>query len=209
MRVIPLAAAVAALTPLAAADAADTRYISRTLTETAKPGLEVTGPLKDYRVTSRARVVVPLAWARRSAPAGQLRFRNQNNGSCAYDIAYVARSVVAASQDASAYAAAALPATSARYVLDSGARGNRAWRVVRRPSSGGRVRLAAIWAGVLTKRSDIAPSGKAAWTEIRVTAISRPGDECHSGTYRQALGPAIGDSLAVARTGLRFVRAGS
>ena len=68
------------------------------------------------------------------------------------------------------------------------------------------MRLDALWAGVLTERTDIAPAGQVAWTEIRVTAVSRAGDECHSGTWRQALGPTIGDSLAVARTSLRFTK---
>jgi hypothetical protein len=77
---------------------------------------------------------------------------------------------------------------------------------VRQPGIGGRVRLEALWAGVLTKRSDIAPAGQAAWTEIRVIAMSGAGDECHSGTWRQALGPTIGDSLAVARTSLHFTK---
>jgi hypothetical protein len=86
--------------------------------------------------------------------------------------------------------------------------GSRAFRVVRQPGIGGRVRLDALWAAVLTRRADIAPAGQAAWTEIRVSAVSRAGDECHSGTWRQALGPAIGDSLAVARTGLRFTKSG-
>jgi hypothetical protein len=79
---------------------------------------------------------------------------------------------------------------------------------VRRPGIGGRVRLDALWSGVLTRRADIAPAGQAAWTEIRVTALSRAGDECHAGTWRQALGPAIGDSLATARASLRFGKPG-
>lgn len=78
---------------------------------------------------------------------------------------------------------------------------------MRRPGVGGRVRLDALWAGVLTKRLDIAPAGQVAWTAIRVAAVSRAGDECHSGTWRQALGPTIGDSLAVARTSLHFTKA--
>jgi hypothetical protein len=77
---------------------------------------------------------------------------------------------------------------------------------VRRPGIGGRVRVDGLWAGVLTRRADIAPSGQSAWTEIHVAAVSRPGSECHAGTWREALGPTIGDSLAVARTRLRFTR---
>ena len=119
---------------------------------------------------------------------------------------YTVKSVLAPSQDASSYVAAGLASPSARHLLDSGVHGNRAFRVVRQPGIGGRVRLDALWAGVLTKRTDIAPAGQVAWTQIRVTAMSRAGDECHSGTWRQALGPAIGDSLAVARTRLHFTK---
>ena len=59
---------------------------------------------------------------------------------------------------------------------------------------------------MLTRRDDVAPAGQVAWTELRVTAASRSGDECHAGTWREALGPVIGDSLAVARATLRFTR---
>ena len=41
-------------------------------------------------------------------------------------------------------------------MLDTGSRGNTAFRVVRRKSVGGCVRVDAIWAGVLTKRTDVA-----------------------------------------------------
>jgi hypothetical protein len=32
------------------------------------------------------------------------------------------------------------------------------------------------------------------------------GDECHSGSYRQRVGPQLGDALASARTSFRFVK---
>lgn len=112
--------------------------------------------------------------------------------------------MLAPAADPGDYAAARLPAASSRHLLDSGERGNRAFRVVRQQGIGGRVRVDALWAGVLTRRSDIAANGRIAWTEIRVSAVSRSGDECHAGTWREAVGPTIGDSLAVARTKLRF-----
>jgi hypothetical protein len=182
-------------------------FVTRTFTERATPGLAVTGALSGYRATSTGRVVVPSAWRGRKPPAGQLRFQSVNNPTCRYDVTYAIRSLVAPSQDPSAYVAAALPAATSRHLLDSGTRGNRAFRVVRRPSVSGRVQLDALWVGLLTRRSDIAPAGQVAWTEISVRAVSRLGDECHSGTWRQALGPAIGDSLAVARTSLHFAKA--
>lgn len=181
-------------------------FETRTFTEPAKPGLAVTGALSGYRATSSARVIVPTTWRALTAPGGRLRFLTVNNTSCRYNVTYSVKSVLAPSQDASAYVAAGLPSPSARHLLDSGVHGNRAFRVVRQQGIGGRVRLDALWAAVLTRRADIAPPGQVAWTEIRVTAISRAGDECHSGTWRQALGPAIGDSLAVARTRLHFTK---
>lgn len=176
--------------------------------EPANPGLAVSGALQGYRVTSTARVAVPGTWDTRKAPAGSLRFATRQNPSCRYDVTYTVKTVLAPAQDPATYVEGRLPAPGARHVLDSGTRPNRAFRVVRRPGIGGRVRLDALWAGVLTKRPDIAPAGQAAWTEIRVAALSRPGDECHAGTWREALGPSIGDSLAVARTSLRFTKAG-
>lgn len=202
-----LLAAVVALAFAASAGAAQrATYVTRTVVEPAAPGLAVTGPLSEFRVTSSARVVVPTSWTRLSAPAGRLRFRTVRNPGCRYTVTYSVTSRLVADQDVAAYVAARLPSATARHLLDSGVRGNRAFRVVRRPTSGAQVRLDALWAGVLTRRADIAPAGQVALSEIRVTAVSGAGDECHSGTWREALGPAIGDSLAVARTNLRFTR---
>jgi hypothetical protein len=166
----------------------------------------VSGSLSDYVVTSRARVMTPGQWRRRAARAGRLRFATTQNPGCHYDLTYSVTSVLAPAGEARDFVAARLVPAGPRYVLDSGERGSAAFRVVRRKSVGGRVRVDALWAGVLTRRADIAPAGQVAWSEIRVTARSRSGDECHSGTWRQALGPAIGDSLAVASTALRFSR---
>jgi hypothetical protein len=192
-----------------AAAAQQGAFVTRTLAEPAAPGLTVTGPLSDLRATARARVVVPMGWRARPAPAGQLRFATTQNGSCRYGVAYTVHSLLApASSDAPSRVAAELPAASVRHLIDVGVHNGSAFRVVRRPGIGGRVRLDALWSGVLTRRADIAPAGQAAWTEIRVTALSRAGDECHAGTWRQALGPAIGDSLATARASLRFGKPG-
>ena len=108
-------------------------------------------------------------------------------------------------ENANAYVAERLPAAGSRYVLDSGERGNSAFRVIREKTSGPGVRLRGLRAAVLTRRADVVPAGQAAWSEIGVTAASRPGDECHSGSYRQRVGPQLGDALASARTTLLFV----
>ena len=201
-----LLASAVGLAFAASAGAQRGAFVTRTFAEPAKPGLAVTGALSGYRVTSFGRVVVPTGWRRLAAPAGRLRFVTVNNPGCGYTLTYTVKSVLAPGRDASSYVTAGLPSPSARHLLDSGVRGGRAFRVVRQAGIGGRVRLDALWAGVLTRRTDIAPAGQVAWTEIRVTAVSGAGDECHSGTWRQVLGPAIGDSLAVARTSLRFTK---
>ena len=195
---------------LLAAPAAAERGLLRSLniTEPASHGLSVTGPLRNLTAASKARVVVPTTWRRLSAPSGRLRFATTQNPSCHYNLTYSVRSTLAPPGNAANYVAARLAAPSARHLLDSGERGNRAFRVVRQRGAGSPVRLDALWAGVLTKRADIAPSGQVAWTEVRVSAVSRTGDKCHAGTWRSTLGPAIGDSLAVAHTTLRFARHG-
>jgi hypothetical protein len=181
------------------------KFAYRVVTERADPGLAVTGPLSEMVATSRARVLIPDKWRRISGPAGTLRFRNTQNPSCRFVVTYRVASRLAPEQDPAEHVSATLPAQTPRHLLDSGVHGGRAWRVVRRQTTG-RLRVDALWSAVLTRRTDIAPSGQVAWTDIRVTATSTAGSECHSGTYRQALGPTIGDSLAVARNSLRFTR---
>ena len=189
------------------ATAASTQLQARTLTEPARPGLPVSGALRGYVATAQVRVVVPTRWQPRPASAGVLRFTVTQNPSCHYNVIYGVSSELAPAGSAADRVAASLPVPGPRYVLDSGQRGSAAFRVVRLKTSNGRVGVSAAWSGVLTRRADIAPAGQVAWTDVSVNAISRKGDECHSGTWRQSLGPAIGDSLAVARVKLHFTRA--
>jgi hypothetical protein len=203
----PLVAALGLALLAVPATAASPRLDARTLTEPARPGLAISGALSDYAATAKARVVVPATWRRLRAGVGALRFGVTQNPGCHYAVGYRVVSALGPSGSAVDRVAAELPAAGPRYLLDSGERGSAAFRVVRLKSAGDQVRVNALWSGVLTRRADIAPSGQVAWTEIHVSAHSRPGDECHSGTWRQALGPAIGDSLAVARAKLHFTRA--
>jgi hypothetical protein len=205
---VPVLAVTAAVAVAAAtATAATSAYSVRTLADPAGTGLAVSGPLDEFVAGSKARVIVPDAWAaRRGATPGTLRYRATQNSSCRYDITYAVSTVLGPAQDAAARVAAELPPASSPYLIDGGARGKGAFRVIRVKTTSGRVRLSGLWAGVLTKRDDVAPGGQTAWTEIRVTATAVAGDECHSGTYRSALGPTLGDSLAVARTALHFTK---
>jgi hypothetical protein len=200
-----LALAVA-LTSVGAAKAADARLNLVSFTQPASTGLAVSGPLDEFRAVARARIAVPGGWRKLSSKAGQARFESTQSPGCHYRVTFTVATRSAAAGDAERYVAVALPAASAPYLLDSGVHGSRAFRVVRQKSTSG-VRIDALWASVLTRRKDIAPSGQVVWSEIRATASSRAGDECHSGTYREALGPQIGDALAIARSTLRFVKA--
>jgi hypothetical protein len=188
----------------AAAGAAGTDYRAISFKEQPAPGLAVSGPLDEFVAASRARVVVPREWTRLNAKAGQLRFITPGSN-CRYRVTFTVRSLLGEPRDAEAYAADGLPAAGPAYLLDSGRRGSSAFRVVRERSSSG-VRLRALRAAVLTRRADVVPAGQVAWSELRVTAASRPSDECHAGTYRERMGPQIGDALATARTTLTFVR---
>jgi hypothetical protein len=179
------------------------RYVALSFTEQATPGLAVSPPLEKFRVVSRARVVVPAEWRHLRARSGQLRFLTPG-ARCRYRVTLTVRSLLEQPRDAADYVADALPSPAQGPLLDQGQRGSSAFRVIHARGSASEVRLDAIWAGVLTKRTDIAPPGQIAWSEIRVAAASRPGDECHSGTYRDRLGPQLGDALATARTRLHF-----
>lgn len=200
------AATVAAILSLAGgAQAATGEYVTRSVNEPADPGLEVQPPLDEFRAVSRARVVVLKEWRSQRASAGRLAFLTPGT-SCRYRVTFSVRTRIAPPGDPVAYVTAALPSPGPAYLLDAGQRTGTAFRTVRRRNSGEIVRIDALWAQVLTRRRDIVPAGQVAWTEIRVAAASRPGDECHSGTWREVMGPRISDALATARASLRFVR---
>ena len=167
------------------------RYVARSFTEPAKPGLAVSAPLEKFRVVTRARVVVPAEWRRLRADSGQLGFLTLG-ASCRYRVTITARTLLDQPRAAVDYVADALPSPAQGRLLDQGQRGSSAFRVIHGPGAGSEVRLDAIWAGVLTKRTDIAPTGQVAWSEIRVAAASRPGDECHSRIRRRFRGESGG-----------------
>ena len=181
--------------------AADKTYVVRSFDEPASRGLPVSKPLDEFVATSRARALVPSTWKRR----GTTQFDTPTgSNNCRYRVKFTVHSRVDDPGDATDRVTAAVPGSGA-FVLDSGQRNGGAWRVVRKSKSGG-IHVDAQWSGVLTRRKDIAPSGKVVWSDLSVTADSRAGSECHSGTYRQVLGPQIGDALATAKTSLRFLK---
>jgi hypothetical protein len=185
-------------------------YTVDSLTEPANPGLAVGAPLSEFHVVSKARIVVPVTWKRLPSPAGSLDFRSSDSPGCTYSISFSVRSQLVATQSTAAFVAGALPSADPRRLLDSGERGSSAFRVVRPVgTAGGIVHLNGLWASVLSRRTDIAPKGQVAWTELSVSATSLPNQDCGSGTYRDVLGPALGDVLATARTTLHFVGQGT
>jgi hypothetical protein len=180
--------------------AADSSYVVKHFKEPASRGLTVKKPLDEFVAVSDARVLVPKAWKAK----GTTQFDTPSNGQCGYRVKFTVRSRIDDPGDAAARVKAAVPG-SGPFVLDQGERNGSAWRVVRKSISGG-IHVDAQWSGVLTRRGDIVPSGKVAWTDLSVSAESHKGDECHSGTYREVLGPQLGDALATARTSLKFVK---
>jgi hypothetical protein len=93
-------------------------------------------------------------------------------------------------------------------VLDDGDRRSMSWRVVRRPGTRDdpRVRLAAVRVSPAFAEPGALAEDQRLWLEVRATATSRRGDECHSGTYREVVGPALGDAMATARVSGRAYR---
>jgi hypothetical protein len=201
-----LVSAAAAVVP-AAAQAAPTSsdYIARSVTPPASQGLPVAAPLDEFRAVARIRVIVPERWTVQRAPAGRLRFLTPGVG-CRYQVTFSVRPVIAAPGDPSARVNAQLVPPSTARLLDEGRRVGSAYRVTRPVTTDGTVSVRGLRSAVLTRRTDIVPAGQVAWADLTASARSRPGDECHSGTYRQTLGPQLGDALATARTTLGFAR---
>ena len=199
------AGAALALAAPATAPAAAGRddHVARSFTQAASSGLPVTGPLAPRRAVARVRVVVPARWRVRSAPRGQLRVLTPGT-SCRYVVTFRVATGAGAPEDVSARVDRLLPSPGAKRVLEDGRRNAAAFRVVRLRSDDTRVRLRGLRSGVLTRRDDVVAAGQVAWGDLTASAVSRRGDECHSGTYRQVLGPQLGDALATARMTLRF-----
>src|SRR3954453_10532045 len=135
----------------------------------------------------------PATWTLRSHTSSSRTYRGPSNPGCTYDVTVSTRVTPDKAQPATAHVPEALPAPPRAYLLETGTRDTSAWRIVRQRSTGPvyRVRVNGILA---TRRAY--GTGTKAWHEIRVSAISRPGDECHSGTYRETVRSQVGDLLA-------------
>ena len=134
----------------------------------------------------------PATWKLSSHTSTSRRYRGPSNGACTYDVTVSTRAAADKPQTATEHVTEALPVPTRSRVLETGTRNESAWRITR-PEATGRVRVEAM----LAIRRSYGPGAKA-WHETRVTALSRPGDECHSGTYRETLRTQIGNLLASA-----------
>ncbi|MCW3046179.1 MAG: hypothetical protein JWO74_463 [Solirubrobacterales bacterium] len=202
MAIRPLIAAATAslaVTGAAAPAAGAATYRSFGLTSSAPAG-GVAGSTTSFR----ARVVLPTSWKRLSAPAGALRFR-EGHGNCFFTVTLSLRTRVGASGSPADHVAADLGVPAPAYLLDGGERPPGAWRVTRDATANPRITLHGEYARVAHADAGLIAGGQSAWAEIIASASSRPGDQCHSGTYRDTLGPALGDAFATART-MAYVR---
>jgi hypothetical protein len=181
-------AALALGAPLVAqaASSRDTLVRDR-ISSTTKQGNVRSGASSSY--------FIPSGWKRTASTPVSRTYRAASTGLCVFTVGVSTRIAPDADESPSEHVAAATPYQRPGYVVDAGTRNTAAWRVVRLPGSrtDPRVRLDAM----LAVRNRLG-TGERAWHETRVTAVSRKGDECHSGTYRNVLGPQIGNLLATA-----------
>jgi hypothetical protein len=189
-KLLPIVAAIAALGASAMpAIAKDLR--SHGLRPPAGP---VQG-LPAVRAQPSATLIFATDWRVTSLKKGVLVMR-QGGRQCTYTVRASVSVAAGDAADAMARATALTPATGSR-VLESGTRNNAAWRVTR-PAADRQIRIVAKRVDPLDAASR--QVGAKLWLQTSVTAESHVGDECHAGTYRDTVGPGIGDALASART---------
>jgi hypothetical protein len=151
-----------------------------------------------------ASVRVPTNWKTSSGGSTSLKF-SEGAPKCRYSGSISAHVEQGAKGNANAFVAADLPESNARLILDQGLRGTGAWRVVRVQRSDNRTQVKGEFARPLTVTKSAIPSTQTAWLVLKASATSQRGSECHSGTYREALGPSLGDAFATQRsTGFVF-----
>jgi hypothetical protein len=152
----------------------------------------IAGTQTKYR--TRVTYVVPQKWRRTGRPNALSRTFG-HIGSCNFTVRVTARVVTGAVEPAAARAARLVPQTG-RLLLDSGTRGDRAWRVARTSGSD-------TVTGLLERPAPSVktqPAGGRAWLELRFRATADPRRECHMGGPR-TVGAQTGDALATASTG--------
>jgi hypothetical protein len=140
--------------------------------------------------------VTPGTWQVVKRTKTHLSFR-VGTTNCRYSVTFTTRLAEDTDEAPLEHVTAELPAPSTRYVLDQGTRtSSAAWGVTRLGRTSTRDQRVQLRAIRVDRRS--LGGGVKAWQETVVSAVSRAQDECHAGTYRNALGPQIGDALATA-----------
>lgn len=140
-------------------------------------------------------LVFPARWRVTARTTNHVTFR-EGSTRCTYTVEAQAN-IVQVDAATAVEAARSLVPTGKGHILESGQRGSAAWRVVKLPSNGTQVRVDAVRTQPLRLLSKRA--GRPTWLATSMQAKSDPGDECHSGTYRDTLGPYLGDALATLR----------
>jgi|SRR5580765_6296277 len=209
-RVVLASAGLTLLILAASATAASANtYRSYTLDPNGQRSTPVAGStLRGYL---SARFLFPTSYRRLANAGDALRF-SAGARSCHYVVTFSLRFRQAADGTAAEHVAADLVPASSPYLLEDGTRKLNAWRVVRLPRNVAtptdtRVRLRAELARRISAPAGTVPAGQAIWVELRVSATSTQGSECHSGTWRDALGPRIGDALATTKVTRAFIPA--
>lgn len=184
-------------TGVSSSSAETSRLVSRSV-----PIVPTVSGMDDIVAKGSARLLFPSTWKVQTATRS-LTLRNQRTSECGYTITVKADYVL---QDRGAEAAVLAeeraPATGP-YVVDEGTRGSMAWRVTRVRDSA-RTRLLAVRmapTAITAGRDHPLPAGKQLYSRTVVTAVDGRNDECHTGTYRNAVGPSIGDALALQKSG--------
>jgi hypothetical protein len=155
----------------------------------------------DSRVAANfgASVRLPGNWKTSKASSTSIKF-TEGQPKCRYAGTISAHVERGATGNPLAFVRADLPETNSKLILDEGIRNTSAWRVIRVQRRDNRTQVNGEFARPLTITKNALPAGQAAWLVIKASATSRPGGECHSGTYRAVLGPYLGDAFATSRT---------
>jgi hypothetical protein len=188
--------AVAILATTAAAASGAVSFVSRKVASSHDKAIQ-----NDSSVAANfsATVRLPSNWKTTKAGSTSIKF-SEGAPKCRYAGTISAHVERGATGNPLAFVRADLPETNSKLVLDEGVRNTSAWRVIRVQRNDNRTQVNGEFARPLTITKNALPSGQAAWLVVQASATSRPGSECHSGTYRAVLGPYLGDAFATSRT---------
>jgi hypothetical protein len=195
-RIVAALVALAVLGTTAAAASGAVSLVSRKVASSHDKAIQ-----NDSSVAANfsATVRLPSNWKTSKASSTSIKF-TEGQAKCRYAGTISAHVERGATGNPLSFVRADLPETNSRLILDEGVRNTSAWRVIRVQRQDNRTQVKGEFARPLTVTKNALPSGQAAWLVIKASATSRPGGECHSGTYRAVLGPYLGDAFATSRT---------